>query len=125
MKAKTVPIIIAILIPIISVATALSLIYFKKKGTNDASVFPYEAYIKEPENLYGNSYLLKAEFELQLATIAGKGRVISVRDSSTGKKLAVLVPDNLSGNIMTHQRYEMDVRVGKGGAVIVESMQKY
>lgn len=45
MKSKTAPIIVALLIPIVSVAVALSLIYFKKKNVSGLDEFPYSVYI--------------------------------------------------------------------------------
>ena len=45
MKSKTAPIIVALLIPIVSVAVALSLIYFKKKNVSGLDEFPYSIYI--------------------------------------------------------------------------------
>ena len=39
--------------------------------------------------------------------------------------VAVLVPNELGVNISAKQRYEMVVRVGEGGKIIVESMEKY
>ena len=44
MKSKTAPIIVALLIPIVSVAVALSLIYFKKKNVSGLDEFPYSIY---------------------------------------------------------------------------------
>ena len=125
MKSKTAPIVIAILIPVISVAAAIALIYFKKTTGSNESEFPYKAYIENPKSLEGNNYLLRAEFELQLASIDGGGRVVSVRDSASGKNLAVCIPPKVDANIMTHQRYEMDVSVGEGGRIVVNSMQKF
>lgn len=124
MKSKTAPIVIAILIPVVSVLAAISLIYLKKTSESNGIEFPYGAYIENPKSLAGNKYLLRAEFELQLALIGG-GRVVSVRDSLSGKNLAVYIPPELNANIMTRQRYEMDVSVGDGGRIIVNSMQKF
>ncbi len=125
MKSKTAPIIIAILIPVISVMTAIALIYLKKSSASNDSEFSYAAYIANPLSLNGNNYLLRAEFELQLASLDNGGRVVSVRDSASGKKLAVFIPSGIEANIMTYQRYEMDVTVGDGGRIIVNSMRKF
>ena len=63
MKSKTTPIIIAILIPLISIAMALSLIYFKKRGFSSNPEFSYVQYLESPRNMSGNRYSLKAELE--------------------------------------------------------------
>jgi len=123
MKTKTTPIIVAVLIPLVSVAVALGLIYFKKRSFSPNPEFPYGQYSQSPKNLAGNKYSLKAELEMQLAK-AGGGRVVSLRDSR-GAKFAVLIPDSLGVNAQTKQRYEMDVVVGQKGEITVVSMRKY
>ena len=72
----------------------------------------------------GNKYSLKAELEMQLANIPGKGRVVSVRDEKRAK-FAVLIPDDVNVNAQTKQRYDMDIVVGSDGEIIVKSMKKY
>ncbi|MFR6032454.1 MAG: hypothetical protein ACLUKN_04310 [Bacilli bacterium] len=62
--------------------------------------------------------------KLQLASIDGGGRVVSVR-IRLPENLAVYIPPKVDANIMTHQRYEMDVSVGEGGRIVVNSMQKF
>lgn len=123
MKNKTTPIIIAILIPLVSVAVALALVYFKKSSAGFAE-FPYAQYLESPKNLAGNTYTLAAEMEMQLAKIPSRGRVVSVSDGC-GAKLAVLVPDSLGADVRTKQRYDMSVEVLSDGAVVVKSMKKY
>jgi hypothetical protein len=123
MKSKTTPIIIAILIPLISIAMALSLIYFKKRGFSSNPEFSYAKYLESPRNMSGNRYSLKAELEMQLADV-DNGRVVSLRDSNR-KKFAVLIPNSLNVNAQTKQRYDMDILIGKKGEIIVESMKKY
>ncbi len=124
MRSKTTPIIIAIMIPLISVAVALALVYFKKSASDGVSAFPYSDYMASPKNLSGNVYSLKAELEMQLSRIPSKGRVVSVRDEKR-HKFAVLIPDGLDVNAQTKQRYDMDVKVGSDGEIIVCSMRKY
>ena len=78
MRSKTTPIIIAIMIPLISVAVALALVYFKKSASDGVSAFPYSDYMASPKNLSGNVY-----FRLKQAYLAyvsreyvTKGRVL-------------------------------------------------
>lgn len=123
MKSKSTPIIIAILIPLISIAMALSLIYFKKRNFSRNPEFSYSMYLESPRNMTGNKYSLKAELEMQLADV-GTGRVVSLRDSNRAK-FAVLIPNSLNVNAQTKQRYDMDVVIGKKGEIVVESMKKY
>ena len=124
MKRNTTPIIIAILIPIVSIILAISLIYFKKKNISGYADFPYQAYISSPTSLVGNTYLMKAQMDIQLAKTAN-GRVIAVTDSLSGSQLALLMPNSLKENISAKQRYEIVVRVDDGGRIVVESLNKY
>ena len=99
-------------------------VYFKKSASDGVSAFPYSDYMASPKNLSGNVYSLKAELEMQLSRIPSKGRVVSVRDEKR-HKFAVLIPDGLDVNAQTKQRYDMDVKVGSDGEIIVCSMRKY
>ena len=124
MKRNTTPIIIAILIPSVSIILAISLIYFKKKNISGYADFPYQAYIYSPTSLVGNTYLMKAQMDIQLAKTVN-GRVIAVTDSLSGSQLALLMPNTLKENISAKQRYEIVVRVDDGGRIVVESLNKY
>ncbi len=123
MKSKSTPIIIAILIPLISIAAALGLLFLKKSGISTNPEFEYSTYVAAPKNLAGNRYALNAELEMQLANIGGD-RVVSLRDSD-GNKFAVYIPALLKINAQTKQRYEMDVKIGSKGEIVVESMRKF
>ena len=123
MKSKTTPIIIAILIPLISIVVALSLVYFKKRNFSSNPEFSYAQYLEAPRNLVGNRYSLKAELEMQLADV-GTGRVVSLRDSNRAK-YAVLIPNKLNVNAQTKQRYDMYIVIGSKGEIVVESMKKF
>ena len=139
MKSKTTPIIIALAIPIVSVALAIALIYFKKRNVSGLDEFPYAAYSASPESLRGNRYVLEAQMDVQLANVEG-GRVVAalgihapepefvllqLQAVREGFPVAVLVPDSLGANISAKQRYALVVRVGEGGRIIAESMEKY
>lgn len=123
MKSKTTPIIIAILIPLVSIVVALSLVYLKKQNLSSNPEFQYAQYLESPRNLIGNRYSLKAELEMQLAEV-GTGRVVSLRDSNRAK-FAVLIPNKLNVNAQTKQRYDMDIVIGTKGEIVVESMKKF
>ncbi len=123
MKSKSTPIIIAILIPLISIVVALSLVFFKKSGISEENEFQYDDYLDSPRSLVGNKYLLKAELEMQLAKISG-GRIVSLVDSN-GDKFAIFIPDSLNVNARTKQRYDFDIRIGAKGEIIAESMRKH
>ncbi len=123
MKSKTTPIIIAILIPLISIAVALSLVFFKKRGNSEDVEFQYSQYIDSPKSLSGNKYVVKGELEMQLAKVSA-GRVVSLVDSN-GDKFAIYIPDSLKMNARTKQRYEFDVYIGSKGEIIAKSMRKY
>ena len=122
MKSKTTPIIIALAIPIVSVALAIALIYFKKRNVSGLDEFPYAAYSASPDSLSGNRYVLEAQMDVQLANVEG-GRVVAALGGREGFPVALLVPDSLGANISAKQRYALVVRVGEGGRIIAESME--
>ena len=87
MKSKTTPIIIALAIPIVSVALAIALIYFKKRNVSGLDEFPYAAYSASPESLRGNRYVLEAQMDVQLANVEG-GRVVAALGGREGFPVA-------------------------------------
>ncbi len=123
MKSKTTPIIVALLIPAISVLLAVGLIYFKNMSGLDA--FPYSAYMRSPSGLAGNRYVLDAKIDVQLAK-RPDGRVVAVLTGADADSLAVFIPEKAAGSaVSANQRYEMVVRVGDNGGITVESMEKF
>lgn len=102
MKSKTTPIIIALAIPIVSVALAIALIYFKKRNVSGLDEFPYAAYSASPDSLRGNRYVLEAQMDVQLANVEG-GRVVAALGGREGFPVALLVPDSLGANISAKQ----------------------
>ena len=120
MKSKTTPIIVALLIPAISVLLAVGLIYFKKKNMSGLDAFPYSA-----SGLAGNRYVLDAKIDVQLAK-RPDGRVVAVLTGADADSLAVFIPEKAAGSaVSANQRYEMVVRVGDNGGITVESMEKF
>ena len=91
MKSKTTPIIIALAIPIVSVALAIALIYFKKRNVSGLDEFPYAAYSASPDSLSGNRYVLEAQMDVQLANVEG-GRVVAALGGREGFPVALLAP---------------------------------
>ena len=125
MKSKTTPIIVALLIPAISVLLAVGLIYFKKKNMSGLDAFPYSAYMRSPGGLAGNRYVLDAKIDVQLAK-RPDGRVVAVLTGADADSLAVFIPEKAAGSaVSANQRYEMVVSVGENGGITVESMEKF
>jgi len=87
--------------------------------------FPAATYLESPANLHGNRYLLDAWIESQLVWREDVGRVLEVRSSNGGGKVAVFVPASLDRNLYVGQRYRMDVRVQRGGLIQVQDLKKY
>lgn len=125
MKSKTLPILVATIIPIVAIVASLAFIYFNKSTMSSREPFSYTAYMSSPQNFAGNRYMIKAQIESQLTQIDGKGRVLSVRDYENNPRFAIFFPDSLNQNIGTNQRYMFDVVIGNGGEIIVESMRKF
>ncbi len=126
MKFKATPVLVSVLIPLLSVAVALALIYLKKSSQRAGDMFPYSQYMSSPESLSGNSYRLDARLNRQIASIPPSGRVVLVSDLKGVSPLAILVPDKLGGkNLSTGQQYRFYVDVKPGGKIIVSSMEKF
>ncbi len=123
-SAKTAPIVIAVMIPFIAVAVALSMVYMKKQNFSGLEDFSYPLYMQNPTGLSGNKYQLKAQLDLLLAD-SGTHRIVSVKTPDSMSKFAVAIPKNKSENLITGQRYKMAVKIGEGGQIFVETMEKY
>lgn len=79
---KNKPIIIAILIPLISVMIAGVFVYMgksKKSVENDSNALPFERYIEAPKSFAGNCYEISASVDSQLAYADNKGRIILLK----------------------------------------------
>lgn len=125
MKTKTLPILVAITIPLTAIIISLAFVYINKAGISSEENFSYRAYMSAPQNFAGNRYSIKAQVESQLAQIEGKGRVLSVRDYEGNPRFAIFLSDELEQNVRTNQRYLFDVVIGSGGEIIVKSMRKF
>ena len=125
MKSKKAPILIAVLIPIVSVCIALLLVYAKKSNISGIDAFPYKTYLESTSDMLGNKYLLKAMIKRQLANLGDDGRVVSVVIDGDSAELAVLIPNNIAVNVTTNQRYNMLISIGENGKILVNEMQKY
>jgi len=122
MKNKYTPILVALIIPLLAVVSALFVVYMKKTTMPlDNNGFPYELYIQNPTSCFGNIYDFDAQIDSQLA-ILDEGVVISLvlKDG----RLAVFIPSTISGNIFPKQRYNFSAKVGKNGELEIKKMQK-
>lgn len=125
MKQKFNPIIIAFAIPAAAIIFALAFILLKKANVVSASEeFPYAAYMQSPKSVEGNSYMMRAQIDSQLAFQPGVGRILSVRIPS-GARLSVFMPDGKGGNLQVGQRYNLYVGIGNDGMIAVNGLEKY
>ena len=125
MKSSKNPIIIAVLIPIITVVIALTMVYVKKSNLTGFDEFPYKMYLDASSDMEGNKYLMKAMIKRQLANLGEEGRVVSVVLDGENSELAVLIPNNIAQNVSTNQRYKIIVEIAEKGKVLVNEMHKY
>jgi len=122
MKNKyTTPILVALIIPLLAVMSALFVVYMKKSTKPLESSFPYELYLQNPLSCFGNTYDFDAQIDSQLA-ILDDGVVISLILKEG--KMAVFIPLHVSGNIFPKQRYMFSAKVGKTGELVIKKMQK-
>ncbi|MEM9227902.1 MAG: hypothetical protein AAGA45_08025, partial [Verrucomicrobiota bacterium] len=92
---------------------------------NALEAFPHESYQQQPTNLLGNRYALNAQIHSMLAWDEGTGRLLAVIPEGSTARLPVFISDALGVSIHTGQRYKMQVAIGQGGLVSVESLEKY
>ena len=122
MKNKyTTPILVALIIPLLAIVSALFVVYMKKSTKSAESNFPYELYLQNPISCFGNTYDFDAQIDSQLA-ILDSGVVISLILKEG--KLAVFIPSYITGNIFPKQRYMFSAKVGKTGELEIKKMQK-
>ena len=125
MKSSKTPIIIAVLIPIITVVIALGMVYAKKSNLSGYDEFPYKAYLDASSDMEGNKYLMRAMIKRQLANLGENGRVESVSMDNENAEIAVLIPNSIVQNVSTNQRYKMVVEIMEKGRILANEMQKY
>lgn len=85
--------------------------------------FPTAEYLTSPQNFLGNSYRIDAQVDSMLSYRPGLGRLLVIK--SEGKSIPVFLAEGLADSIHTGQRYHMDVSVGDGGLIYVQTLQKY
>ena len=117
--------IIAFAIPAAAMLFALIFIFLKKTNVvNNAEEFPYAAYLDSPRSFDGNSYLMKAQIDSQLAYNQAAGKMVSVRTPS-GARFAVFVPEGRGANMQVGQKYNLYVSLDQNGVIIVNGMEKF
>lgn len=105
-------------------ALAIALIYFKKRNVSGLDEFPYAAYSASPDSLRGNRYVLEAQMDVQLANVEG-GRVVAALGGREGFPVALSCRIPWARTYPPSSATLLVVRVGEGGRIIAESMEKY
>jgi hypothetical protein len=120
------PVFIAFLIPLLVILTAGVFILVRHHLRHSLPDFNVEAYRNSPDELQGNHYNLDAQIESQLRVDEGFGRMLVVKtlDSSAGH-LSILLPDSVTGDFNSGQRFHMQVVIKDKGLIEVEDMSKY
>lgn len=96
-----------------------------KSGFSGLEVLPVDAYLKNPGNFLGNTYLLSAQIDSQIKWEEGVGRILAVESEGSASRVPVFVPDSAGQNLHVGQRYEMQVSIRKGGLIYVEDLHKF
>ena len=124
---KNKPIIIAILIPLISLMIAGVFVYMgksKKSAENDSNALPFERYMENPTSFAGNCYEISASVDSQLAYVDNKGRIILLK-TFAGKSLPIFVPATITGfNPNVGQRYTFQTKIDQNGKLILTDFRK-
>jgi hypothetical protein len=125
MKQKINPIFIAFAIPALAVVFAVVFILLKKANVVSSSdEFPYATFLESPRSFEGNSYMMKAQIDSQLAYKPGSGKMLSVR-TPQGARLSVFIPDQKGANLQVGQRYNLYVGINHDGLIVVNGLEKY
>lgn len=121
------PIVVAVLIPLVSVFIAGGLIYSVKSKSSkngDRTSLPIEAYIEYPKSFSGNKYALTASVDSQLAYSEGRGRIILLKTFSNNS-MPLFVPAEVKGfNPNVGQRYDFRVRIDGDGKLVMTNFRK-
>lgn len=124
---KNKAILVAVLIPLISVILAGSFIYVskgKRSNSKDDSTLPIERYMDSPKSFSGNEYSLAASVDSQLSYAEGKGRIILLKTFSN-KSIPIFVPSSIKGfNPNVGQRYDFDTRIDGEGKLVMTNFRK-
>ena len=114
----------AFLSPLAAIFALLSIAPGCTRQTHEP--FPVSTYLDAPDNLQGNRYTLDAEIETQLEWKEGVGRLLAVHPlaAEAGVRLPVFIADSLQANLMTAQRYRLELTVRRGGLLYVNALRK-
>lgn len=86
---------------------------------------PVDAYLKNPGNFLGNTYLISAQIDKQIKWEEGIGRILAVEAEGASARVPVFVPESVGQNLHVGQRYDMRVNIRKGGLIYVEDLRKF
>jgi len=102
----------------------LAFFAFSAGACSHGEPFPVADYVKSPDDLEGNHYVLEAEVFAQIKVQEGVGRLISVHPLKDKTPLALFIPETLDANLLVAQRYRFALLVRKGGLLYVTKMDK-
>lgn len=103
----------------------LILLALKRDTYAKLDPFPAAQFSQSPDDFLGNQYVLRAQIDSQLQWDPEVGRILAVLPDRSPHRLPIFIPANQQANVLNGQRYEMLIRVQKGGIVYVEDLRKY
>jgi len=120
------PVFVAFLIPLLVIVTAGVFVVMRNHLRHSLPAFSLDVYRNTPDELQGNHYNLDAQIESQLRVDEGFGRMLIVKAlDGAGGRLSVLLPDGVTGDFNSGQRFHMQVVVKDKGLIQIEDMSKY
>jgi hypothetical protein len=93
-------------------------------GCSRGEPLPVADYIRAPDDLEGNRYVLEGEVDAQIKVQEGVGRLISVHPLKDKTRLPLFIPEALNANLLVAQRYRFTLQVKKGGLLYVTKLDK-
>lgn len=104
--------------------------YMAFKGIQDPfrtlDNFPVEKFLANHQSVLGSRFKADLVVDAELGGAFDKGRLMSFRDDSTQKVLALLVgPESSQVGFTKGQRYQVEVEVKEGGLIYAHQFKKF
>lgn len=122
---KVSPLLLAFAIPAAVLVFAVIVIVVRGGGRfGGMEAFPLTTYLRDPETLRGNTYVIKGQIDSRLGYAEGKGAIIAVKLlDMDGGRVPVFVPEQSGRNLEVGQRFNIRVTVRRD-RVEAEDMEK-
>ncbi|MDR0536249.1 MAG: hypothetical protein LBG65_07910 [Puniceicoccales bacterium] len=112
-----------LIIPALALAAVVAVVSWRALG-GGAPALDLERFREDWRSLQGNHYSFKGRVDGQVAYLGGVGRLLSVQNLEGAGRVAVFVPEEVSRNFETGQRFKFKVAVN-ADVLAVESVEDF